>query len=96
MVQLTPQAAQHLSETRSQRGHSQEAGVRFVPNGSAVGLTFSDQPEPGDSVVMAADLPVYIAPEVAEKLHDSTIDVAESDGKKKLYVRRSRTTRTSY
>ena len=94
MVQLTPQAARHLSETRNERGLSRNAGVRFVPHGFAVGVTFSGQAEPGDSVVTAADLDVYMAPEVAEKLHDSTIDVAESNGKMTLYVRPSRTIAT--
>jgi len=91
MVQMTEQAVRHLSETRHQRGLSRTAGVRFVSHGSAVGLTFSVEPKPGDSVSMAADLPVYIAPEVAEKLAESTIDVAESDGKMKVLIRSSRT-----
>lgn len=91
MVQMTPQAVRHLSETRNRRGFSREAGVRFVPHGHAVGLTFSGQPKPGDSVSMSADLPVYVAPEVAEKLQESTIDVVETDGKMKLYLRPSRT-----
>lgn len=95
MVQVTPRAAQHLSETRNQRGINRTAGVRFVPYGFAVGVTFAGQPEPGDNKVTAADLDVYMAPEVAEKLQDSTIDVAESNGKMTLYVRPSRTTATA-
>jgi Fe-S cluster assembly iron-binding protein IscA len=91
MVQVTPQAVRHLTETRNQRGFSRKAGVRFVPHGHAVGLTFSGKPKPGDSVSMASDLPVYIAPEVAEKLHESTIDVVETDGKMRVYLRPSRT-----
>ena len=91
MVQVTPQAVRHLSKTRNQRDLSRKAGVRFVSHGSAVGLTFSGQPKPGDSVSMVADLPVYIAPEVAEQLAGSTIDVAERDGKMKVLIRSSRT-----
>jgi Fe-S cluster assembly iron-binding protein IscA len=94
MVQVTPQAAQHLSQVRNQRGLSRSAGVRFVPNGSGIGITFSPEPEPGDSVIMAPDLPVYLAAEVATRLEKATIDVAENDGKTKLVVRASQASAT--
>jgi Fe-S cluster assembly iron-binding protein IscA len=87
MVRVTPQAARHLSETRDQRGLSRKAGVRFVRHGSGVGLTFSGQPAPGDTKITAPGIEVFLAPEIADKLDGSTIDVGESEGQTKLYVR---------
>ncbi|HSL97636.1 MAG TPA: hypothetical protein VK831_03600 [Candidatus Deferrimicrobiaceae bacterium] len=87
MVQLTQEATKHLVRVRGERGIDSGAGARFVPSGKGVGLTFAPEPKPGDQVVEGADIPVYLAPEVADKLEEKTIDVSEKDGKVGLVMR---------
>ncbi|NJD27884.1 MAG: hypothetical protein FIA92_06260 [Chloroflexi bacterium] len=88
MVQLTQEATRHLVRVRGERGADAAAGARFVPSGRGrVGLTFAPQPKPGDQVVESSEIPVYLAPEVADKLDKTTIDVREKDGKVGLVMR---------
>lgn len=87
MVQLTQAAAEHLVRVRGERGIDKGAGARFVPSGRGVGLTFTAKAKPGDRVVEASEIPVYLAPEVADKLDKTTIDVREKDGKMGLVMR---------
>lgn len=67
------------------RGLSRRAGVRFRPHRHGVGTAFS--PEPGDTVIAAPGVDVFIAPELAPKLEGSTIDVADQGGKTDLVLR---------
>jgi len=87
MVMVTPQAARHLAGVRSERGLSRQAGVRFRPQRRGVGITFSRSPEPGDTVIAATGIEIYIAPELSAKLQGSTIDVAEKGGRTDIVLR---------
>jgi Fe-S cluster assembly iron-binding protein IscA len=87
MVQLTQEATKHLVRVRGERGVDAGAGARFVPSGRGVGLTFAPEPKPGDRVVEVKEIPIYLAPEVADKLDKTTIDVSEKDGKVGLVMR---------
>jgi Fe-S cluster assembly iron-binding protein IscA len=87
MLQLTPEATSHLVRVRGERGLGQKTGARFVENGPGVGLTFASRPEPGDRVVEADGIAIYLAPEVADKLDGGTVDVGDKNGKTALYFR---------
>jgi len=87
MVQLTQEATKHLVRVRGERGIDPGAGARFVPSGRGVGLTFAPEPKPGDQVVKVPEIPIYLAPEVADKLNQTTIDVSEKDGRVGLVMR---------
>jgi len=90
MVEITPRAEQHLLQLRSERGFDQQSGARFEANEQRVRLTFSTAPASRDRVIEGADLPIFVAPEVIDKLEHATIDVDSSDGKTRLMIRRSR------
>jgi Fe-S cluster assembly iron-binding protein IscA len=87
MIEVTKQAAEYLAAMRSEHDLGTNSGVRFVPNGSGIGITLTTTPEPGDKVVMAPGIPVYVAAAVAARIDGSTIDAADRDGKTKLVVR---------
>ncbi|HTK44570.1 MAG TPA: hypothetical protein VL749_04355 [Patescibacteria group bacterium] len=87
MLELTAEASRHLVQVRGERGHGPTAGARFVPTAGGVGLTFSSAPEPGDRVVEADGIAIYLAPEVADKLDGGTVDVGDKGGKAALYFR---------
>ena len=62
MFRITKQAAAHLEELRTEKGFDGPVGVRFVRNGSRLGLTFARTPEKGDRVVPGDSIAVYLAP----------------------------------
>lgn len=89
MLQLTPEATRHLVRVRRERGVDDQAGVRFVPRGTGVGLTFSAAPKPDDRVIDDPEISVFIAPEVVDALDASVIDARNEDGKSVLVIRRN-------
>lgn len=87
MIQVTPLAAKHLVEVRNGRGFGRTAGARFLPQGHGVGMSFARVPEPGDTVIAAIGIDIFIAQELASKLEGSTIDISATDGKTDLVLR---------
>jgi Fe-S cluster assembly iron-binding protein IscA len=90
MLQITPQAEQHLIVLRVERGFGDKDGVRFLTNAGGVGLTFTAAPDPDDRVVEGTNLPIYVAPEAVAALEEATIDAKTEDGKTVLVIRRQR------
>lgn len=90
MLQITPQAEQHLLQLRDQRGFDKKHGVRFLTNAGSVGLTFAATPKPDDRVVEGARLPIYVATDALPALDEATIDAKPEDGKMVLVIRRQR------
>jgi Fe-S cluster assembly iron-binding protein IscA len=88
MVQVTKEAAKHLVRVRGERGFDRSDGARFLKRGVGVGLTFSKKPQPGDRVIEANGVPVFVAADVARKLDRGVIDVGSKDGKTALYFKR--------
>lgn len=78
MLQVTPQAREHLAKVRQARSND-EASARFVPSvsGNGVSLTFASQPNLGDHVVHADGIDVFIDKAVADRLDHSVIDVGK-------------------
>ena len=87
MLQLTTAATKHLVRVRKERGIGPSAGARFVSNGTGVGLTFAPAPEPGDRVVEVPEIPIFVAPQIVDRLSRSQIDVSEKGGKPGLVLR---------
>lgn len=85
MLQITPQAEQHLLRLRDERGFDDKHGVRFLTNAGSVGLTFAATPKPDDRVVEGARLPIYVATEALAALDEATID-ANAEGEKTVLV----------
>jgi Fe-S cluster assembly iron-binding protein IscA len=88
MLQITPQAEQHLLRLRDQRGLDEKHGARFMTNGGTVGMAFAPAPKPEDKVVAGATLQIFVAPDAAAALDEATIDAKPDDGKTVLVIRR--------
>jgi len=89
MLQVTPQAREHLAKVRGERS-TKAASARFVPNatGGGVSLTFATEPKTGDHIVHADGMEVYVAPAVAGRLDRSVIDIGKgTNGKTALILK---------
>jgi Fe-S cluster assembly iron-binding protein IscA len=88
MLRITTEAANHLQNVRRERGVDAGEGVRFVSAGGRVGLTFAPAPSPGDKVVDAGEMKVYVAADVVPLLDRTIIDARAEDGSTGLVIRR--------
>ncbi|MCW3036713.1 MAG: hypothetical protein JWM17_2025 [Actinobacteria bacterium] len=80
MVQISQGATEVLNTLRSAEGIPDSYGVRVYSEKdrdgvSAVGIAFAQGPATGDEVVVAQELPVFVAAEVASELGDAVLDV---------------------
>jgi hypothetical protein len=94
MVEISQGATELLNAVRSAEGIPETYGVRFYSetdrNGaSAVGIAFAQGPVTGDEVVVAKDIPVFIAPEVAQEVGDAVLDVDAGGGSPQFVIRAS-------
>jgi iron-sulfur cluster assembly protein len=79
MLTITEQAEEALDAVVAAENAPEGAGIRIsqgvTANGQpAMGLALAVAPEPGDAVVEEANVPVFLAPEVAELLDDKVLD----------------------
>lgn len=88
MLQITSKATTYLQRVRTERGLKPTNGARFVHRNGRVALTFAPAPQPGDRVVPATGISVYVASEVADKLDRSLIDVRRRQDKLGLTILR--------
>ena len=54
---------------------------------NGVGMSIQGGPKPGDRVIPAKGIEIYIGPDTARRLEDATLDVAETTGKPALILR---------
>lgn len=92
MVEISQGATELLNAVRSAEGIPETYGVRFYSETdgdgeSAVGIAFAQGPVTGDEVAMAKDLPVYVAPEVAQEVSEAVLDVDAGAGSPKFVIR---------
>jgi hypothetical protein len=85
MVEISQGATEVLTAVRSAEGIPDSYGVRFYSEtdrdgASAVGIAFAQGPVTGDEVIVAQELPVFIAPEVAQELGEAVLDVEGVEG----------------
>jgi Fe-S cluster assembly iron-binding protein IscA len=93
MLKITRGAAALLSDARASSGAPEQFGVRFYlidspAQGKALAFDFVEFPEPRDEVAEEEGLPVYVAPELAPVVADSTLDAQQEDGRNQLVFRR--------
>lgn len=92
MLQVSDAAAAVLEETRSVQEFPDTSGVRIFaqpdPSGEVqVSLTFAEEPLPEDEVTEQRGTQVFIAPEVAEPLSESVLDIEHADDGPQLVIR---------
>lgn len=83
MLQVTESAASVLQEARAAQEVPEAFGVRlFVQAGNneqaAVALAFAEEPLEGDQVTEQGGTEIYVAPELAEPLAQSMLDVEDT------------------
>jgi len=79
VLTITENAEQALDAVVAAENAPDGAGVRIsqgvgADGQPAVGLALAVAPEPGDAVVEDANVPVFLAPEVADLLDDKILD----------------------
>jgi len=82
LFQVSPNAANVLAEARDAQQLPEDYGVRVFAQPDESGqatlaLAFAEQPAEGDEVTEQAGTEVYVAPELAEPLAASMLDVAD-------------------
>jgi len=87
LLQVTNQAVAALTRARENEGLPEHFGVRIFAAPSpetnsaqkaAYGFGFVDGPQEGDAIGEAEGTSYYVAPEVADTLDRSILDVAET------------------
>lgn len=86
VLQVSDSAVAVLREARDQQEIPDNYGVRVFAEAdeqgeAALALAFAEQPADGDEVTQSDGTPIYVAPELAEPLAESLLEVEEtSDG----------------
>jgi Fe-S cluster assembly iron-binding protein IscA len=83
MLQVTDSAISVLQEARAAQELPESVGVRvFAQTGNdgqaALAVAFAEAPMEGDQVTEQGGTEIYVAPEVAEPLADSMLDVQDT------------------
>ena len=91
MLQVTSAAMSTFDEARQGQDVPDDAGVRIYAQRDEQGevgiaLAFAQEPEADDQVTSTDGTDVYIAPELAEPLSDSVLDIRETDEGKELVI----------
>lgn len=84
MLTVAPSAAEAITALVSANGLPDDAGLRLAPagtNSSSAGFELSLSPAPGpdDEVIAQDGAHVFLAPEVAGALDDSTLEASARD-----------------
>lgn len=77
MLTLTDNAQTLVRDITAQPGLPEGGGLRIAPAAAAPGqlqVSIAAAPEPGDQVVDESGARVFVEPEIAELLGDSTLD----------------------
>lgn len=91
MLQLTTDATNHLRNAGERRDAMGGQVPRFARQSGQVKLGFASTPEPGDKVVEASGMRLFVANDIADKLDAAIIDVRrEEDGAEVLVLRRQK------
>jgi Fe-S cluster assembly iron-binding protein IscA len=94
LLQVSNAAIAALEEARAAQDIPEDHGLRVSaepdpqdPTRMSLGLGFTEQPADGDQVTEQAGTEVYIAPEIAEPLADSVLDIEDSEAGPQLVIR---------
>ena len=90
MLTLSKSAADVLTTSRSERGLSDDAHLRVAPAEQepdrGLSLSFVDEPIEGDHTGESHGVSLCVAPEVAEALDGTKIDVQTVDERPQLVI----------
>lgn len=83
MLEVTDSAVSVLQEARAAQELPPSFGVRVFAQAAddgqaAVALAFAEEPDEGDQVTERDGTEIYVAPELAEPLAGSTLDVEQT------------------
>lgn len=92
MLQVSPSAVAALEQARTAQQVPDSHGVRIFAepddNGQvAVSLGFSEEPADGDQVTEEGGTEIYVAPELAEPLAESVVDLEDTPEGAQLVIR---------
>lgn len=92
MLELSTAAAEALRQARDAQELPEDYGVRVSAQSgtdgqAGLGLEFVEEPAEGDHVAEQAGTPLYVAPDLAEPLADSVIDVEDTPRGAQLVVK---------
>lgn len=84
VLQVTSAAATTFDQARSAQDLPDSVGIRIYAQRDDAGdvgiaLAFAEEPQDGDQVTETDGTAVFVAPELAEPLADSVLDVTETD-----------------
>lgn len=84
MLQVTSAAMSTFEQARGAQDLPDDVGVRIFAQRDEQGeigiaLAFAEEPQDGDQVTETDGTAVFVAPELADPLADSVLDVEESD-----------------
>lgn len=86
MLELTPNAKQHLRAARARRDDDRDP--KLVRRAGNVMLGFALSPAPGDAVVRDSGMDVFVSKDLAPRLDAAILDAQVRDGKRVLVLRR--------
>lgn len=88
MFRMTTGAADHLKSIAQRREDLRGRTPRLARDSGQLRLGYAEASKPGDKVVEASGVKLFVAPDVTDDLDTATIDVRrESDGKEALVLR---------
>jgi Fe-S cluster assembly iron-binding protein IscA len=92
VLQVTDTALAALDEARTAQDVPDSFGLRVFgqpsPTGQvAISLAFTEEPEEGDEVAEQSGTEIYVAPELAEPLSESMIDVEQTPDGAQLVIK---------
>lgn len=84
MLQVTSDAMSTFEQARAAQDLPDSVGVRVFAQREESGevgiaLAFAEQPQDGDQITETDGTAVFVAPELAEPLSDSILDVQQTD-----------------
>jgi Fe-S cluster assembly iron-binding protein IscA len=91
MLRLTNDASAAVADMRTERGLSEEYGLRLYTATSddgqrAIRLEFVETPRKGDEVADADNARVFVARELADALDGRVLDVTQDDADPRLVL----------
>ncbi len=83
MLQVTESAVSALNEARAAQEVPDSHGVRVFAQAdesgqAALALAFAEEPAEGDEITEQSGTEIYVAPELAEPLSESKLDVEDT------------------
>jgi Fe-S cluster assembly iron-binding protein IscA len=86
MLTLTDQAVQAVRGLTESPEAPDDAGMRLAPGGNGLELSVVDGAAPGDDVIDANGVKVYLEPQASQLLDEQTLDASVNDGQVSFFL----------